>query len=500
MSKKQDEGRICEVRKVLLSLFLLGLMFCSPVFAQTGLKTTLSTGTEEFKFRDVPDSHWAAPSVYKLVNLGVTQGYPDGTFRGTKNITRYETALFMAKLADSLGYAAFDKLGAELKSEIQAMQSKSSPGILKVSGNFETNIMSSNVLVSRSDPVSSGDKTTLMNYRLIATAVSGLDDSGRFKLTLDTMDGGYYGGSEKLLSDLIDIEGSFSANMGLPVLLTATFGPGPVRHLYGGTAFPSEYGRVYARPYPGINLSSKISFLDAEIGYFAHKVNAADPVLPGEVGVNRVSGKLSLPFKKIPVLNSGSVAVLGDYFYQNQNVSAPVLTNFKPSLLLISNPFGSLRSSTLVKAGTFHDISQSRLAVIQDIDINDIFNSRTDIGLGITLAGSEYLVQPELLDQWSFLGYDPFGRPAVNGTRRLSLKLKKTVNDSFALTGRGNLDLSTAYKFGPGENGSRLTLEGGLIFALGKDANFSFCYRTDRDPNAVVQNTDLVNIALSGRF
>jgi len=320
------------VKKNFLLSLVFAAIFCQAVIAQCTLSAASSSGTEEFKFRDVPDSHWAAPSVYKLVNLGVTQGYPDGTFRGTKNITRYETALFMAKLADSLGYAAFEKLGSELKSEIKAMQSQSSPGRLKVSGNFETNIMSSNVLVSRSDPVSSGDKTTLMNYRLIATAVSDLDNSGRFKLTLDTMDGGYYGGSEKLLSDLIDIEGSFSANMGLPVLLTATFGPGPVRHLYGGTAFPSEYGRVYVRPYPGIKLSSKISLLDAEIGYFAHKINATDPVLPGEVGVSRVSGKISLPFKKIPMFNNGSVAILGDYFYQNQNVSAPILTNFKPSL------------------------------------------------------------------------------------------------------------------------------------------------------------------------
>lgn len=493
-------------KNILLSL-IFAVMFCPAVIAQNSPSAVSTGGTEEFKFRDVPDSHWAAPSVYKIVNLGVTQGYPDGTFRGTKTITRYETALFMSKLADTLGYAAFDKLGAELKSELKAMQAKSSYGRINISGKFETNLMSSNVLVDRRDAATSGNKTTVMNYRLILSAVSELDNSGRFKLTMDTMDGGYYGGSENLLSDLIDIEGSYSANLGLPVLMTATFGPGPQRHLYGGSAFPSEYGRVYVRPYPGIKLSSKIFFSDAEIGYFAHKVNSTDPVIPGEVGVNRLSAKLSVPFEKIFVLNRGSVGLSGDYFYQNPNarlpdgqVYSPALTNFKPSLTLISNPFGNLRSCTQIKAGVFHDITQSHFAVIQDIEIENLLNSKTDIGLSFTLAGSKYLVEPELLDQWSLLGYDPFGRPAVNGTRRVALRLKKTVNDSLSLTGRGNIDLSTGYKFGAGENGSRLTLEAGLVFALGKDSEVSLAYRSDRDPNAVVQNTDLINLALSGRF
>jgi len=466
-------------------------MFCPAAIAQKGIPAFSSNGTEELKFRDMSDSHWAAPSVYKLVNLGVTQGYPDGTFRGTKPVTRYEAALFMSKLADSLGYAAFDKLGAELKSELKTMQEESSYGRINVSGRFETNLMSS---------VTPGDKTTVMNYRLVATAVSALDNSGRFKLTLDTMDGGYYGGSEKLLTDLIDIEGQFSAKMGLPVLITATFGPGPQRHLYGGNAFPSEYGRVYVRPYPGIKLSSKVFFSDVEIGYLAHKVSSSDPVLPGEVGVNQLSGKVSLPYEKVLVLNKGSLALSGDYFYQNPNVSSHVLTNFKTALTIVSNPFGNLRSSTQIKAGGYHNITQSNLAVTQDINIENLFNLKTDLTLGFTLAGSKYLIEPELLDEWTLLGYDPFDRPAVNGTRRFSLRFNKIVNNTLALIGRGNLDLSTKYKFGTGENGSRLTLEAGLVFALGKDSEATFSYRADRDPNAVVQNTDLINVALSGRF
>lgn len=489
----------CQVkRQIIVSLFAF-VMLCSAGLAQNGPLSPAASGTEEFKFRDMPDSHWAAPAVYKLVNMGVTQGYPDGTFRGTKTITRYETALFLSKLADSLGYAAFEKMGAELKSELKAMRSPSS-GVMSVSGGIETNIMSSNVLVDRSDPATSGDKTTVFNYRLRAEAVSILDNSGAIKINVDTMDGGYYGGGANLLTDLIDIEGSFPIYPGLPAVITATYGPGPRRHLFGGSAFPSEYGKVYVRPYPGLKVASKLLFADAEIGYFAHDINAAGPVIPGEVGVNRISGKVAVPFQNIAVLNTGSIALSGDYFYQNPNVSATSATNFKPSLTLLSNPFANLRSSTMIKAGRYHDITQSRIAVIQDIDIENLFRSNTDIGIGVTLAGSQYIVEPDVLDQWSFLGYDPFGRPAANGARRLSMRIKKPLNNSITLTGRGNLDLSTSYKFGPGENGSRLTLEASLVFASGKDSDIIISYRTDRDPNAVVQNTDLINIALSGRF
>ena len=39
------------------------------------------------KMKDVPDEHWAASAVYDLIKLGVTRGYPDGTFRGNRPIT-----------------------------------------------------------------------------------------------------------------------------------------------------------------------------------------------------------------------------------------------------------------------------------------------------------------------------------------------------------------------------------------------------------------------------
>ena len=43
-------------------------------------------------FPDVPKDHWANTAVETLKGNGYVQGYPDGTFKGDKQMTRYEYA------------------------------------------------------------------------------------------------------------------------------------------------------------------------------------------------------------------------------------------------------------------------------------------------------------------------------------------------------------------------------------------------------------------------
>jgi hypothetical protein len=83
----------------------------------------------QMRFKDVPDSHWASSAVYDLVKLGVTKGYPDGTFRGTKQITRYETAVFLSKLAQAVGAGSNVEADiAALKADIAALKRKPAGG------------------------------------------------------------------------------------------------------------------------------------------------------------------------------------------------------------------------------------------------------------------------------------------------------------------------------------------------------------------------------------
>jgi len=49
-------------------------------------------------FPDVPATHWAYPYVSHLKDKGIVIGYPDGTFKGNQNITRYEEAAMISRL------------------------------------------------------------------------------------------------------------------------------------------------------------------------------------------------------------------------------------------------------------------------------------------------------------------------------------------------------------------------------------------------------------------
>ncbi len=51
---------------------------------------------------DVPSGHWAEDAVTKLVNSGLIEGYPDGTYKGERPMTRYEYAMVIARLVDKL--------------------------------------------------------------------------------------------------------------------------------------------------------------------------------------------------------------------------------------------------------------------------------------------------------------------------------------------------------------------------------------------------------------
>ena len=76
-------------------------------------------------FSDVPAGHWAYNSVAKLAAAGVIEGYGDGTYRGDRNITRYEMAQMiakaMAKNPSGVTKAELDRLAAEFRDELDAL-------------------------------------------------------------------------------------------------------------------------------------------------------------------------------------------------------------------------------------------------------------------------------------------------------------------------------------------------------------------------------------------
>ena len=67
-------------------------------------------------FSDVTPNDWAYQAVESLSEQGVVEGYPDGTFKGERNITRYEMAQIIARML-----AKEDQLNAEQRATLDRL-------------------------------------------------------------------------------------------------------------------------------------------------------------------------------------------------------------------------------------------------------------------------------------------------------------------------------------------------------------------------------------------
>ena len=76
-------------------------------------------------FSDVDQSDWAYQAISDLSDRGMVEGYPDGTFKGEQNITRYELAQIIARLMakedqmNAEDRAIIDRLASEYADELE---------------------------------------------------------------------------------------------------------------------------------------------------------------------------------------------------------------------------------------------------------------------------------------------------------------------------------------------------------------------------------------------
>ena len=76
-------------------------------------------------FADVPPDHWAHSAVEQLRQAGLTEGYPDRTFKGKRPMTRYEFARFVQLLLQSL-QPRFASL-SQLEQQVREMGTREVP-------------------------------------------------------------------------------------------------------------------------------------------------------------------------------------------------------------------------------------------------------------------------------------------------------------------------------------------------------------------------------------
>lgn len=102
-------------RTVLLSVLMLLVFLSSSVFANVP--------------SDVPKDHWAYEAVELLIREGLMKGYPDGTFKGNQNLTRYELAMIIYRLLELIktsGMSEKTQPETKVQSSVQPPQPKES--------------------------------------------------------------------------------------------------------------------------------------------------------------------------------------------------------------------------------------------------------------------------------------------------------------------------------------------------------------------------------------
>ena len=95
----------------------------AAIFAATAV-LGVSTAFAANPVSDVSPDSWAYQAVSQLANAGIVNGYPDGTFKGQNNITRYEMAQMVAKAmanqdrANAEQQAMINRLADEFSNEL----------------------------------------------------------------------------------------------------------------------------------------------------------------------------------------------------------------------------------------------------------------------------------------------------------------------------------------------------------------------------------------------
>ena len=159
-------------------------------------------------FSDVPRDHWAYDAVTQLAADGVVEGYGDGTYRGDRNITRYEMAQMVAKAMAKENMpvsdrALVDRLAAEFADELNNLGVRVSnlekhADMVKWNGKLEYTYTSErpendvktnkDTLVFRLEPTAEVNKNWDVHARLDASTSMKYDRAGK-EDDNDTVDG-----------------------------------------------------------------------------------------------------------------------------------------------------------------------------------------------------------------------------------------------------------------------------------------------------------------------
>ena len=142
-------------------------------------------------FADVAEDSWAYQAVAQLSDQGVIDGYPDGTFRGDKNVSRYELAQIIARLMakeDALNQeqqATVAKLAQEYNQDLANLGVRVAE-LEKKTGNTELITELRVQSVDRYDNIFTGEKKNEISARVRLNTITRVDDRNTVYSQLET--------------------------------------------------------------------------------------------------------------------------------------------------------------------------------------------------------------------------------------------------------------------------------------------------------------------------
>lgn len=475
------------------NLLLITIIF---VFLITAVFALTTESTQPFTLSDLPPDHWAAKSVYDLVQMGITQGYPDGTFRGNKPITRYETAIFLDKLAKVIGDADLKADLQQLRDQLLALQKREQEKI-KFSGDYSGQWKVGNVLSTQG-----GKRGVIADYRLKLAASTEVAEGVELKVDLDTLDYGFFddgsqasGNRGALATDLLAVESKIRIDMSEwqlahPVNLKLTYGPGPKRHIADPTGVvPSEIGVTYRRPNTAIIADTKLFGLNVGAGYLVPA--AITPETSGLVNTSWLRGTLGYTFDQFFVFRSLRFDLIGDYMSTGLFSSGE--RNVKAKLVFSAPLTDKMEAGGSVGLAR----EQSRMMAEGNLKLNDPLDTGTVITVRAVKIGSGYIDSRFSEQQFDWAGYDYFNRPLESGIFNLGGELVHQISDKAKLVGKGDLRLDNAYRYqGPKAS---FTAQGGISYNLAPNVDLDAAYRVYQNKK-LSDTSDLAAVGLIYRF
>ena len=484
------------MRKLAISLAISFLLF-SPVLCQE-----MPT--------DVPPDHYAYDDIANLVDRGinVSQGYPDGTFRGNKLINRYENAYFMAALALSFRDSAsvevdFSDIKEEisyLRDDIMSVQkSQGALGDMEYYGSVELKSRFGSVLAFNQDNRAPLGPET--NYRFKYTIAKELGDDANIKLDLDTMDGGFNSATMRTFATkLIDFEGNLTADLGLsnPVKIKALFGPGSVAHRDTTGVAPSDDYTYYARPKPSFILNTVMGDNDVTGAYVARGL-----AVDGKVGTSEVYLKIGRKLGSFPLLGSVEAISTSRYVCVDFMDPTSMPNDFKQELSFLMTQSKDMSEKLLIgAAATDHPKSQFYLNF--ELYLKNLYDRGINLNFLLNSVGLDYRLPFEDLE---FTPLNLFDRKILDGTVDIGLEITAPMSSSTTFKSRSELVTDNFGKIDRNAPGTSFTQEFSMDYMISRDLQLNSFYRYYFVPSklgqfsvAVPELSDLVGFGLVYRF